>query len=77
MMLTRELKKTNRGPTMLKRLARPETIDLEHNRSAMVVVDMQNAFAKSDGMLDLHGGDVSAAASVIDVYTRLLREARE
>ena len=74
MMRARELKKTNRGPTMLKRLARPENVDLELNCSAMVVVDMQNAFAKSDGMLDLHGGDVNGAASVIDVSTRLLRE---
>ena len=76
-MRARELKKTNRGPTMLKQLARPENVDLELNRSAVVVVDMQNAFAKSDGMLDLHGGDVSEAASVTDVYTRVLREARD
>ena len=62
---------------MLKRLARPESVDLELNRSAMVVVDMQNALAKSDGKLCLYGGDVSAAASIIDVYTRLLREARD
>ena len=52
--------------------SRPEAVDIDLKRSAMVVVDMQNAFAKPGGMLDLHGADVSAAADVIAVNQRLL-----
>ena len=38
---------------------------------------MQNAFAKSGGMLDLTGADISAATSVIQVNQQLLAAARK
>jgi len=56
--------------------AQPETIDIELKRSAIIVVDMQNAFAKPGGMLDLTGADISAAASIIQVNQKLLIAAR-
>ena len=56
--------------------ARRENVDLEPNYSAMVVIYIQNTIEKSNGKLWLHGGDVGAAPFVVDVYTRLLREAR-
>ncbi len=62
---------------MIKLSARPDSIPIELSRSAMIVVDMQNAFAKPGGMLDLHGADVSQAAAVIDVNAKLLDTARE
>ena len=36
-------------------LAKPEAITLDETRTALIVVDMQNAFAKKGGMLDVLG----------------------
>lgn len=62
---------------MAKLEAKPESIDIDLKRSAFVVVDMQNAFAKPGGMLDLFGADISGAASVIQVNQELLAAARK
>lgn len=45
--------------------ARPEAIPLTPAQSALIVVDMQNAYATQGGYLDLAGFDVSATAPVI------------
>ncbi len=57
--------------------AKPESIDIDLKRSAIVVVDMQNAFAKPGGMLDLFGADISGAAAVIEANKQLLSAARQ
>jgi ureidoacrylate peracid hydrolase len=46
-------------------LAEPEPITLELERTAVVVVDMQNAFASPGGMLDLAGIDVRPARDAV------------
>ena len=56
--------------------ARPQAIDIDPALTAIVVVDMQNAFAKEGGMLDLAGMDISGAAACIESNRRLLEEAR-
>ena len=56
--------------------ARPRGIDIEREQTAVVVVDMQNAFAKKGGMLDLAGMDISGAAGCIEATQRLLDSAR-
>jgi ureidoacrylate peracid hydrolase len=56
--------------------ARPQPLDLDLARTALVVVDMQNAFASKGGMFDLAGFDISGAAPVIEVNRRLLQAAR-
>src|SRR5262245_904993 len=56
--------------------ARPEPLQIDLNKTAIVVVDMQNAFATKGGMFDLAGFDISGAAPVIDVHRRLLATAR-
>ncbi len=61
---------------MPKLEAKPESIEIDLKRSAFIVVDMQNAFAKPGGMLDLFGADISGAASVIQVNQELLAAAR-
>ena len=61
--------------TMLE--ARPENIDVDLKRSAVLVVDMQNAFAKPGGTLDLIGADISGAASVIQTNETILPAARK
>ena len=56
--------------------ARPESIDIDLHRSALLVVDMQNAFAKAGGLLDLAGANISGADWVIEVNQRLVSAAR-
>ena len=51
-------------------------MDVDLSRSAVVVVDMQNAFASKDGMLDIAGADLSGAPAVVDVIGRILSAAR-
>lgn len=38
---------------MRKLICKPEPIEVDLARSAVVVVDMQNAFASKDGLLDI------------------------
>ncbi|HKS75780.1 MAG TPA: isochorismatase family protein, partial [Terriglobales bacterium] len=46
-------------------------------RSALLVIDMQNAFASKGGMFDLSGMDISGARKVISVLQEVLPAARE
>jgi ureidoacrylate peracid hydrolase len=56
--------------------ARPEPLEIDFSRTAVIVVDMQNAFASKGGMLDLYGIDVSGAPRVVEVNRRLLAACR-
>ena len=44
---------------------RPEPLEIDLPRTAVVVVDVQNAFASPGGMLDLAGVDISGANEVV------------
>jgi ureidoacrylate peracid hydrolase len=55
---------------------RPEPLDVDLAGSAIVVVDMQNAFASRGGLLDLAGVDISGAAEVVRSICGILRAAR-
>jgi len=57
--------------------ARPQPLEIDLDRAALVVVDMQNAFASKGGMLDLADFDISGAAHVIEVNRRLVHAARK
>ena len=50
---------------MVELPASPASISLDLDRTALVVVDMQNAFASPGGMLDLAGIDIRPAHDVI------------
>ncbi len=56
--------------------AKPEALDVDLSKSAVVVVDMQNAFASKHGMLDIAGADLSGAPGVVRVIGRVLSAAR-
>jgi ureidoacrylate peracid hydrolase len=56
--------------------SRPRAIELDLRSAAMVVVDMQNAFASKGGVFDLAGLDISHCAQIIDVIRRILQSAR-
>src|SRR5437016_8471345 len=45
--------------------AEPAPISLDLDRTALIVVDMQNAFASPGGMLDLAGIDVRPARDAV------------
>lgn len=55
---------------------RPHPIDIDPARSAVIVVDMQNAFATSGGMFDLSGLDVTGATAVIATIRDILDNGR-
>ena len=56
--------------------AQPEPVEVDFAKAAVVVVDMQNAFASKNGMLDIAGADISGAPSVVTVIGHVLAAAR-
>ncbi|MEX1250014.1 MAG: pyrimidine utilization protein B [Hyphomonas sp.] len=57
--------------------ARPEPIEVNPATTAIVVIDMQNAYASPGGYVDLAGFDISGAASVIGQVAQVLDTARK
>jgi ureidoacrylate peracid hydrolase len=57
--------------------AKPGQIDVELVRSAVVVVDMQNAFTSKGGMLDIAGTDIPDAPRVVRSIKGLLDATRQ
>lgn len=62
---------------MVMLTAKPDQLDIDFKRTAMIVVDMQNAFVSKGGMFDLAGFDISGALSVVAANRRLLDAARK
>jgi len=62
---------------MMRFPTKPQALEVDAERSAVIVVDMQNAFASKGGMFDLSGLDISGAHGVIDVLKGLLDVARQ
>jgi ureidoacrylate peracid hydrolase len=56
--------------------ARPEPIAVPAAKTAIIVIDMQNAYASKGGYLDLAGFDISGAAKVIENTKQVLEVAR-
>jgi ureidoacrylate peracid hydrolase len=57
--------------------ARPEPIRVVVEETAVIVVDMQNAYASPGGYLDLAGFDIGGAARVVEQTAKVLAVARE
>jgi ureidoacrylate peracid hydrolase len=62
---------------MVTLTAKPDSIEIDPQRTAVIVVDMQNAFCSEGGMFDLAGFDISRSADIIAVHQRLLPACRE
>jgi ureidoacrylate peracid hydrolase len=62
--------------TTVELTTRPEPLEVDFAKSAIVVVDMQNAFASSAGLLDLAGVDITGAAAVVRTIDSVLSAAR-
>jgi ureidoacrylate peracid hydrolase len=56
--------------------ARPEPLSVSVSQTAVIVIDMQNAYASRGGYLDLAGFDISGAANVIAQTKGVLETAR-
>lgn len=56
--------------------AKPEPVQVDLGKSAVVVVDMQNAFASKRGLLDIAGADISGAPCVVSAIGEVLPAAR-
>src|SRR5262245_11037868 len=61
---------------MTRLIARPEPVEINLRQTAVVVVDMQNAFASKGGMLDIAGIDIEGAQAVVRSIRTLLDAAR-
>ncbi|MFC1867493.1 cysteine hydrolase family protein [Thermodesulfobacteriota bacterium] len=65
-------------PVSKKQLAaEPEALEFDLSHSAIVVVDMQNAFVNQGGMFDLRGFDISPSQQIIDPIGKILDAARK
>lgn len=62
--------------TALTLPARPEALRLSPAETAVVVIDMQNAYASPGGYVDLAGFDIAGAAGVIGKIATVLDTAR-
>jgi ureidoacrylate peracid hydrolase len=56
--------------------ARPEPVEIDFHRTAVVVVDMQNGFASKGGMLDIAGVDIAGAPAVVESIGKVVTAAR-
>ena len=56
--------------------ARPEPIRVSAEETAIVVIDMQNAYASPGGYVDLAGFDIAGAAAAIGQIAKVLETAR-
>jgi ureidoacrylate peracid hydrolase len=62
--------------SMMKLKTKPDEIEVDFGKSALVIVDMQNAFASKGGTLDLAGADLSDAPGVVRTIRSVLDRAR-
>jgi ureidoacrylate peracid hydrolase len=56
--------------------ARPENLPINPSETALIVVDMQNAYASAGGYLDLAGFDIGGAPAVIERVAEAIEAAR-
>jgi ureidoacrylate peracid hydrolase len=56
--------------------AQPDPIDIDLDKLAVVVIDMQNAFVSEGGMFDLWGIDISRGQEIVAPIRRILDAAR-
>jgi ureidoacrylate peracid hydrolase len=61
-------------PVMLE--AEPEPLQIDLQRTAIVVIDMQNTFVSEGGLLNMVGADVSGTPKIVEVINNVNRAAR-
>ncbi|MFQ3613157.1 MAG: isochorismatase family protein, partial [Cyanobacteriota bacterium] len=63
-------------PTPIVIPSRPDPVTFDLEETALIVVDMQNAYASKGGYVDILGSDLSEAPAVIEVIRRVLAAVR-
>ena len=63
--------------TLSEMIAEPEPIEIDPARSAVIVVDMQNAFVSKGGMFEARGFDIASIQKVIEPIRKICDKARE
>ena len=61
---------------MISLRARPHELDLDFGRTALIIVDMQNAFVKPGGFWDQLGFDITGAGAVVEIIRRIAAACR-
>jgi ureidoacrylate peracid hydrolase len=64
------------APDVILLQAEPQSLEIDRQRTAVVVVDMQNAFISKGGMFDLRGIDISGSQKIIEPIKRIRSAAR-
>ncbi len=75
--MEKEPKFLMKPPKIVTIKAKPEPLKIDIYRSAVIVVDMQNAFVSKGGMFDIFGLDISAARGVIENNKKIIDSARK
>lgn len=57
--------------------AEPEPIEIDISKTAVLVVDMQNAFVRQGGYFDMIGHDISATDRIINPCRKIVNTARQ
>lgn len=74
--MTVEVGSGESGRRMVTLPARPEPVRVAADETAVIVVDMQNAYASPGGYLDLAGFDIGGAGAVIEQCSKVVDTAR-
>src|SRR3954470_3182916 len=74
--MTVDLAQEGRARRLVTLPARPEPIRVAADETALIVVDMQNAYASPGGYLDLAGFEISGAAPAIEKIKQAAEAAR-
>lgn len=72
-----DLVRPSAPPSRLRVAARPQTVVVDLNRTAVIVVDMQNDFCAPGGWMDAIGVDIEASRQAIEPLNALLPALRE
>jgi len=56
--------------------AEPEPLQIDLQRTAVVVIDMQNAFVSEGGLLNMVGADVSGTPKIVEIINNVTKAAR-
>lgn len=66
-----------RPPKFVTINTKPEPIKIDLSKTALIIVDVQNAFVSKKGMLDTFGHDISSYPKVIDNDKKVIDAARK
>ncbi len=66
-----------RHPKFVKINTKPDPIKIDLRRTALIIIDMQNAFVSKKGMLDTFGHDISGYPRVIENGKKVIVTARK